>query len=78
MQKKRIYEVFDRSNNGFVNWVDFYDSISLCYFGDDQTLATIMFIIFDEFLDKKLDHHQLSLLVDLNATYLHDQSVVGS
>lgn len=47
MQKKRIYEVFDRSSNGYVNWVDFYDSISLCYFGSDRILATIMFMIFD-------------------------------
>lgn len=70
--------MFDRSSNGYVNWVDFYDSISLCYFGSDQILATIMFMIFDEFLDKRLDKHQLSLLVDLNANYLYDHSVVGS
>lgn len=77
-QKKRIFEVFDRSRNGYVNWRDFYDSITLCYFGDDITMATIMFIIFDEFLDKRLDAEQVALLVDLNANYLFDGSIMGS
>lgn len=78
MQKRRIYDIFDRSANGWLSWTDFYDSISLCYFADAPIMAMLMFMIFDQFLEKELDRHQLTLLVDLNAVYLHEGSLNGS
>lgn len=47
MQKRRIYDIFDLSANGSLNWSDFYDSISLCYFGDTTIMSMLMFMIFD-------------------------------
>lgn len=41
-------------------------------------LATLMFIIFDEHLEKKLSMSQLTLLIDLNAHYLLDSMNEGS
>lgn len=78
VQKLRIFQIFDRSNHGYVCWEDFFNSISIFYFGNEKMLATLMFIIFDEKLEKRLSRFELTLLTELNAHYLLDTANDGS
>ena len=46
--------MFDRDNQGFLDWNNFYSTISICYFADAKALGALMFMIFDDSLSKEL------------------------
>jgi len=65
-QIKRLFEFFDMENQGFVDWNSFFSAITICYFCEENTLALIMFMMYDLSLDFKLDKNYLELLLQNN------------
>lgn len=65
-QKMRVFELFNFDGSGNVDWNNFYSMISICYFGSEETLATIMFLIFDESLAKELTKAEVELMCEYN------------
>lgn len=51
--------MFNFDGHGFVDWDNFYSMISICYFCKEETMAVIMFLIFDESLSKELNRAEL-------------------
>ena len=76
MEKKRIFEIFDIYGRGYVDWENFYATISCCYFGKELHLAIMMFIIFDKSLTKSLTKPELENMITQNQEYLNDETTI--
>lgn len=44
--------MFNFDGHGYIDWNNFYSMISVCYFGSEEILSVLMFMIFDDSLSK--------------------------
>lgn len=73
IHKRRLFQIFDYENQGFLDWNNFFTTISICYFAAEQIMTVIMFMIFDEALSLELTRNQVYLLAQLNDFCLKNQ-----
>ena len=52
---KRLFDLFNSENGELLSWSNFYIGLTLCYFGSEEILATLMFALFDTNLSFKLE-----------------------
>jgi hypothetical protein len=46
-----------------MKWNDFFEALSLCYFGPVETLAALLFALYDQELEMRLSCDQLEELL---------------
>lgn len=67
---RRIFEIFDRDEKLALSFSNFLRGLSICNFGPDEIMLAIMFMIYDELLDKKLNSVQLAQLYQDHKRFL--------
>lgn len=51
----RLFDLFDKGNNKFINLTDFIDSLKTIYFGDNHEQIVLLFRLFDVKNEQKIE-----------------------
>lgn len=69
---KRIFEIFDREERDLLNFTNFLRGLSIFNFAPEETMLAIMFMIYDQPLEKTLKRSELVELYNDNKRFLLD------
>lgn len=75
---RRIFEIFDREEKQLLSFSNFLRGLSICNFGPEETMLAIMFMIYDQLLERVLTRADLLELYKDNRKFLLDADLYES
>ena len=61
---ERLFTVFDKGNNKFINLIDFIDGLQIIYFGNYNDQMCLLFNLFDVKNERKIEKKYMSIIVN--------------